>query len=424
MFCSTNMDKKIINKDEQPIELYPLKDNVLHAVQIAHSLTDVQDIWDELAPKDNIFLQSPYLTALERHAPEGMKFNYMVFYEDIQPVGIAYTQTFNISVKDSLKEEETENSACLIRAFIKAIKKWIIKKADFKLLICGNLLLTGEHGYYFSTDIDETKVSQLVQQGIDRLHQVLEQKEKIHIQLFKDYLPETKDIQNKLLENSYHKFSIQPSMHLHLSNDWATFDDYLNAMSSKYRVRARRAAKKGKDLVKKELSLAEVEANEERIYELYKSIADEAGFNAFLLHPSYFTALKRYLGEDYKLVGYYVNDELVAFCTSIMNGTELEAHFLGVAAEANRKYQVYLNILYDFVRMGIYHKKESVNLARTALEIKSSVGAVPQNMYCYLKHRSSLSSKFIKMVFDSFNPKEEWQQRHPFKDKNLALGAG
>lgn len=418
------MDKRIINKDEQPIELYPLKDDVLHAVQIVNSLADIEDIWDELAPKDNIFLQSPYLTTLETNAPEGMGFNYMVFYEDIQPVGIAYTQTFNINVQDSIKEEkETENSACLIRGFMNAIKKWVIKKADFKLLICGNLLLTGEHGYYFSEGIADKKVSELVQQGIDRLHQVLEQTEKVHIQLFKDFLPETEAIQAKLVETSYHKFSIQPSMHMYLPSEWETFDDYLNAMSSKYRVRARRAAKKGKDLVKKELSLTEIETNEEEIYSLYKSIADGAGFNAFLLHPSYFTALKRNLGDDYKLVGYYLEGKLVAFCTSIMNGTELEAHFLGVDSEANREYQIYLNILYDFVRMGIYHKKESLNLARTALEIKSSVGAVPQNMYCYLKHRSSLSSKFIKIVFDSFNPKEEWQQRRPFKDKNLALGA-
>ncbi|MCP4439814.1 MAG: GNAT family N-acetyltransferase [Aureispira sp.] len=419
------MDKKIINNNEKPVELYPLKNDVLHAIQVTDSLADIQDIWDELAPTDNIFLQSPYLRALETHAPEGMQFNYVVFYEDIQPVGIAYTQTFHISVQDSIKDEdEVENPACILKAFMRAIKQWVMKRADFNVLVCGNLLLTGEHGYSFKEEIDEAKVSDLVQLGIDRLHKILEQKEKIHIQLFKDYLPETETVQKKLVESSYHKFSIQPSMHMHLPSEWATFDDYLNAMSSKYRVRARRAAKKGKDLVKKELSLEEIQANEERIYELYKSIADGAGFNAFLLHPSYFTALKQNLGENYKLVGYYIGDEMVAFCTSIMNGTELEAHFLGVDGEANRKYQVYLNILYDFVRMGIYHKKESINLARTALEIKSSVGAVPQNMYCYLKHRSSLSSKFIKLVFESFNPKEEWQQRRPFKDKNLALGAG
>jgi hypothetical protein len=93
----------------------------------------------------------------------------------------------------------------------------------------------------------------------------------------------------------------------------------------------------------------------------------------------------------------------------------MDAHFLGVDASYNREHQVYLNILYDLVNLGIESQSERIDFARTALEIKSSVGAVSQDLLCFFKHRNTISSKFIQVVFDNLNPKEEWQPRQPFK---------
>jgi len=169
------------------------------------------------------------------------------------------------------------------------------------------------------------------------------------------------------------------------------------------------------------LSLEEIEAHEERIYELYKMIADGAGFNAFLLHKQYFTKLKRDLGDQYKLTGYFIDNQLIAFYTAIFNYKEMDAHFLGVDGAYNRAHQVYLNILYDLVNRAIEGKVERIDFARTALEIKSSVGAVSQDMLCFFKHRSTLSSKVLQLVFDSLNPKEEWQPRSPFKSKVVTI---
>jgi hypothetical protein len=187
-------------------------------------------------------------------------------------------------------------------------------------------------------------------------------------------------------------------------------------MNSKSRVRARRALKKGLEIEKRELSVAEIEANIEEIHRLYKLIADGVGFNAFTLHEHYFLALKQYLGEDFKLVGYFLNGKMIAFYTAIFSGEEMEAHFLGLDATTNHSHQTYLNILYDLVRMGIYHQKKVVDFARTALEIKSSVGAVAGDMYCFMRHRNRFSSRLLQFLVARFNPKENWQPRHPFKD--------
>lgn len=428
MFSSNNINTQLINANQQSVEVYPLSNNTGYSVQVKKQIKDVQEVWDSVAPKENLFLQSTYLQTLENFPPEKMTFRYLIFYKDNQPIGIAYNQIFRLNVEDSIQqseEEEATNKAnCIIRAFSNAVKKWFIKRAEFNLLICGNLLLTGEYGFHFNEPIGEEKTANLIQDALDALQNILDKEQtKVSVHLLKDYKIETcEKLKEELQKETYHPFLMQPSMYMNIRSNWDSFDNYLGDMSSKYRVRAKRARKKGSSIVKKELTLEEIKVHEERIYELYKMIADGAGFNAFLLHKQYFTELKRSLGDRYKLTAYFIDDQLVAFYTAIFNYQEMDAHFLGVDSTYNREHQVYLNILYDLVNRAIEGGVKTIDFARTALEIKSSVGAVSQDMLCFFKHRSTLSSKILQFVFDSLNPKEEWQPRSPFKSDVVSVG--
>lgn len=428
MFSSNNISKQLINANQQNIEVYPLSKNANYSIRVENSIKDIQEVWDTVAPKENLFLQSTYLQTLENFPPEKMSFKYIIFYKENRPIGIAYNQIFKLNIEESLQqseeEEHTNKVNCIIRAFSNAAKKWFIKRAEFNLLICGNLLLTGEYGFHFNTPINDPQTASLIQEALDTLQGILDKEQtKVSVHLLKDYKIETCDeLKEQLKKETYHPFLMQPSMCMEIRPNWDSFDNYLGDMSSKYRVRAKRARKKGSAIVKKELSLDEIKAHEERIYELYKMIADGAGFNAFLLHKQYFTELKRDLGDRYKLTAYFIDNQIVAFYTSIFNYKEMDAHFLGVDGTYNREHQVYLNILYDLVNRAIEGGVARIDFARTALEIKSSVGAVSQDMLCFFKHRSTLSSKVLQLVFDSLNPKEEWQARSPFKSNAVSVG--
>ena len=56
-----------------------------------------------------------------------------------------------------------------------------------------------------------------------------------------------------------------------------------------------------------------------------------------------------------------------------------------------------------------------LNLSRTALEIKSSVGAEPHDMYVYLKHQNKFVNKLLPSILNRVVPKNSWEQRSPFK---------
>lgn len=372
--------------------------------------------WDAAAPGHDIFLQREYLSVLEHNPPVGMRFGYLVFYKGTEPLGVALVQIKYFKGDEHFNETEPPTKdPCFFTGLAQWLKRRVAGKISADILVCGNLLLTGEHGYWFDyTRISTDQAAVLLEEALQMIvRNANGAGERMPVVLVKDLVPAQRNQGQHLVRKGYVEFEIQPSMILPLP--FRDFEEYLAAMSTKYRTRAKRAFKKAQSLVKKELSLAEIQQELPRMYALYKDIANNAGFNMVDLNVSYLPALKRDMPGHFRLFGYYQEDRLLAFYTVIQNGEELEAHFLGYDKHVNHEVQLYLNILYDIVRLGIEAGCQRVVFARTALEIKSSVGAVPHDLYCYLRHQNPLTNKFTGTLLDYLKPVEEWQPRHPFK---------
>ncbi|MFK7950489.1 MAG: hypothetical protein AB8G11_23080 [Saprospiraceae bacterium] len=369
--------------------------------------------WSAISRNQSLFLQQSYLKAIESCPPKDMQFAYLTFYKNNQPCGIAYAQIFKFSTYESLKHHRSFNDE---KAKFLRLKKWAARKIEFYSIVCGNVLMTGEYGYAFDNElIKKEEQFEIVNEGLDALRNNLKQKNiNAPVILYKDYFENNRqDIEN----TNFGEFQIQPNMVIDLEEDWEKFEDYLAAMSSKYRVRAKRAFKKAKNIEKEELDLEEVRMHQVKMYELYRGVVVSAGFNGITLQQNYFTNLKEHLGDKFKVIGYFKEGELIGFYTVFLEKerNSIESHFLGIDHQENRNCQLYLNMLYDMIRMGVYHQIKRIYLARTALEIKSSVGAKPYDMYFYMQHKNPMFNALTKQTFDLFNPQEEWTQRKPFK---------
>jgi predicted N-acyltransferase len=204
-------------------------------------------------------------------------------------------------------------------------------------------------------------------------------------------------------------------MILDIRPEWSTFELYLDAMSTKYRTRAKRAEKKFVGLKYLEMDVEMIENQQDTIYNLYNKIANEADFNYTFIHKNYFLELKKALGDAYRIVGCYDRNELVGFFSTIYNFDELETGFIGFDDTYNASHQIYLNFLYEMVKIGIEYGVKKVVFSRTALEIKSSIGAEPHLMQTYLKAQSPILNRFMPRVVTAISPKQDWQQRKPFK---------
>ncbi|HAD11676.1 MAG TPA: GNAT family N-acetyltransferase [Saprospirales bacterium] len=371
--------------------------------------------WDQAAPEHDLFLQRRYLRIVEANPPLGMRFGYLVFYQQDRPVGIALCQIKYFKGDDNIADlDVSRKDPCFFGGLAQWFKKWVAGKAAADILICGNMLLTGEHGYYFNPEINQKKAVQTLETAMNEVVEIMGREGvKMPVILVKDLAPDHEEHGRHLINKGFTEFEIQPNMILDLP--YKSQDEYLNAMSTKYRTRAKRAFKKLDGIEKRNLSYSEIVAELPLIYRLYKDIANNAGFNMVDLNEHYLAALKEDLGEHFQMFAYYLDGKLIAFYTTIQNHDELEAHFLGYEKALNHDYQLYLNILYDIVSLGIASNSKQIVFARTALEIKSSVGAVAHDLLCYLRHQNTVANKFVPTILDYLKPVEEWLPRHPFK---------
>ncbi len=401
------MSTEKVNKEV----LFVDKDNKDISWKYSSNIADLTEEWRNISKSCNdVFLQIPFLKAVQNHPPSDVKIFYFIFYYKGEECGIAIFQSKLFRARDSIKKEAGEG-------FIRGtIRNFIANRINFMALLNGNALLTGEHGFHFDYDkISKQQVPVFISAANKFLKKNSFTKSRFGlINIVKD-LDVNESLNADWELDKYNKIQVQPNMILPIREAWLSFDDYLAAMSSKYRTKVKRGLKKSKEIKKLELSLKDIERLNDKIFELYSSVKDNANFNLFELNKEYFLALKREMGDQFKLIAYFKDDELVSFYTLIYNNHILDAHFLGYNKEVNKSCQLYYNMLIDMVKHGIENDFKEVEFARTAMEIKSTIGAEPRDLKIYIKHPNKYLNRLVKRVTSLMNPKIDWEQRHPFK---------
>ncbi|MGK0323972.1 MAG: hypothetical protein ACJARX_002175 [Psychroserpens sp.] len=382
--------------------------------KLYNSENDLPDSWDVLPVKD-LFLKRPFLKGLEQSSPSNISTYFLGVFSSEILVGIAIIQRVEMYVDDVFRK--TSN------LFFKRCGKVLISKiVKGNALIVGNLMHTGQHGFYFNSEyITQDQFLDCVSEGLHTLTKQIktEHNKKIRIIGFKDYFEDDAIHGSEAFfrREKLYRAQVQPNMIFDINSSWTSPEDYVAAFKKKYRSRYRTAQKKSTTIERKALSLDEVSALSSQLYQLYENVSDNAGVNSFKLHNKHFYNLKLELKEDFKVFGYFMDNQLVGFYTLILNHSKLETYFLGYNQELQHNHQMYLNMLFDMASFGIEHNYKQVIFARTAMEIKSSIGAKPHHMSLYLKHTNNvIANAILKAVVKYANPVRDWDERHPFKD--------
>lgn len=380
--------------------------------QIYNTVSNLPDSWDALV-KHDIFLQSDYLKALEHSAPANIRCYYVGIFKEETLVGVAIIQRVQLYLKDMFRNSQVSCAKDFLKDQVSKILKG-------NILVVGNLMHTGQHGIYFQKEsISQQDYLECVFQALEVIEKEikLDQNKTIRALVFKDYFLKD-DIHTQTDFFNKHKLyqvAVQPNMMMDVRSNWNTFQDYISDLNKKYRDRYKRARKKFNGIVSRELALEDIQTHEKQLYNLYFNVSDNAKFNTFILSENHFYQLKFQLKDNFKVFGYFLNNQLVGFYTLLLNGTDLETYFLGYDCEHQYPNQLYLNMLYDMAEFGINNNFKNIVYARTAMEIKSSVGAEAKPMVMYLKHTNSVLNALLSQIFGLMNPEQNWEPRHPFK---------
>ena len=380
--------------------------------KLYHSTKDLPESWD-LLPVEDVFLKTSFLKALEASSPTNISTYFLAVYKTEVLVGIAIIQRVEMYINNVFRK--TSN------VFFKRLGKLLISKiVKGNALIVGNLMHTGQHGLYFNSKlISQNLFLTEVWKGLTTLSETIKTQfdKKIRIVAFKDYF-ENDPIHSErtfFQKSELYKTHAQLNMIFEINDNWPSTEAYISAFNKKYKRRYKTARKKSQDLKCKELTLEDLNHSAQDIYNLYENVSDNAGVNSFKLHKNHFCQLKKELKDDFKIYGYFKNSQLIGFYSFIKNYDQLETYFLGYNQELQHQHQMYLNMLFDMASFGIEHQFKAVVFARTAMEIKSSIGAKPHKMNIYVKHTNNfIANRVLKLVVKYANPVREWEERHPF----------
>jgi len=377
------------------------------SIKIYTSVTELPNNWDALAI-DNIFLSTKYLEVIEKSAPTNMISHFIGLFKEEELVGIAISQFLDLNKLESFGERDKRIKT--------AVRTIVFKNFSSHILIIGNNMLTGENACAFSTKTNNVQVLQALKTAAEKLIVIFKNKGlKVHITTFKDFPnKETPAFHQAGFENHF-QFSAQPNMVFDIPDHWKSEQDYIGALSKKYRDQYKRARKKADGIVKRKLCLEDIIKYEDTIYDLYYHVAKNAHFNTFFLAKNHFRTFKEILKDKFLFYGYFLDEKLIGFNTIIKNGDIMDTYFLGYDDSVQREKMLYLNMLYDMVAYSINKGFKEIIFARTALEIKSSVGAKPQNMFGFAKHSNPLADLAFEKVFRYLEPTAIWQERNPFK---------
>jgi predicted N-acyltransferase len=261
-----------------------------------------------------------------------------------------------------------------------------------RLLVCGNALLSGEHGHAM-TGNDEKKVLSAIVEAANAIRK--SEKKGILVTLIKDFYDRNNHATETLSRCGYYSFDAGPNMVIPIRPSWTSFDEYLRRMKSKYRKRAASAIKKGAEIRRKTLRVNDLITYKDELYALYSQVVDTAKFKLFFLSPDYFIELKKRLGDRFTCDAYFHGDALIGFTTRIFNHDTMEGYTHGLNYSLNKAYELYQNFLFDDIRAAIAARSGRINTGRTSIAMKSSAGAEPESMRCYMRFSGAHSNQVI-----------------------------
>lgn len=373
------------------------------------------DWWDSLAQNASIFLSRPYLDMLEANLPEQISMRYAMLSRRGQPAALLVMQKLRLEAD---RMQPKKPSAQGLRARIKQGARELATRPleSRQVLTLGNMLSYGQHGYYRHPGLSLPEFWHGAAEAIYRIRRAEKLEGGADFQLIKDLVGADIEGATDLVDFGYREIETEPNMMLTIDPAWGSYADYLASLASKYRKNVQSRILKPFEQERFRIGvIANPGASAKRLHELYLAVHDAQDFRPFTLPESYWRALPQTLGKRVRVVGLWLDERLVGFVVMLkdFDGTVFAYH-IGFDKEAAGEWPIYLRLLHAAIAEAIDLRGTRMSLGRTALEPKAALGAKPERMLVYARHRQPLLNKMVRGLLAGIEH-DEPPERNPFK---------
>ena len=357
--------------------------------------------------QNRVFLRADYSAAVES---SGAPMRYVLFFRRDSPVGGA---VFQVAAVTSAPLKRFLKSECPALTLVTLPIKTFRQPWASRVVVCGTPYACGPHGFVFHPSVPSETAGRLLAEAALRAKAALDRELPSAGVLIKEFSP-TSRVTDGLAGSRFVTIETEPSMVLSFDPAWRSFEDYLHSLSSKYRVKAKRAYTKSAALCARDLSFSDLSAYRGEASRLFEAVVARASFKLGEPDVGALCELKRRMGDDFIVRGYFLGEHLVGVLTGFVSGDILEAGHVGFDYDENPTHGIYPRMLYDYLQIATAQGLSQVSYGRTAGEIKSTLGAEPTAMRCSLRLERSLLNVLLSMVRRAIQP-EPFAFRRPFK---------
>lgn len=323
------------------------------------------------------------------------------WFKGDEMVGIALVED---AVAESLN---LESHIAVKRSWFSFISRWLHGKDGrftFRVRVIGPVLGSGLHSVRWASGIPVREQRRLLTETIftssSNAGTAIPK-----VAMLKD-LPIYYSGQRQQLQPGWIPLEFDPEMLFHLDPTWEGLADYQLQLNTKSRTKVKRVLKVSESFQISDWSTEKVIENADVLIDLYRSVFDRSGFRLGQLHAEELIESKRFWGDDFVVKGYELEGELVGFQCAYQGADEIEAFFVGFKPELVKSHAIYQRMLIEFIRLGIATKRKRINMGRTALDVKSSVGALPQRLQCDVHFRNPIFHALVRRYTRGFDPAE------------------
>ena len=361
--------------------------------------------WDTVTSHDSLFLSRRYLRVLEEAGPENLRQRYALIFRGPEPLGAIVAQSVTVSVS-RLRKTPAPGKA---RARLERLEE--------KMLVCGNLLSWGMHGISFAPNQDNNLLWPAVAEAIYRLRRADKLSGDTDFVMVKDIPNAHASGASALSRFSYRELETEPNMVLEISPQWRTNDDYLASLTSKYRKQAKQIEKEvaAAGCRVEEIGSEDVARHADQLHALYMQTHRNARLRLVTLPTTFLPTLAARLGDDMRFTVLKQDEQLLGFVTTVRDGETAVGYYIGFDRKANADFPIYFRLLQAVVDHAIKLGCRRLSLGRTALEPKARLGARPDPLRIWIRHRIPMLNVVVRGLLHTISDHDEAPERNPFK---------
>lgn len=373
--------------------------------------------WDSVVDGGTIFLKRNFLRFIETHGPDNVVPRYAMVFRDDKPVAALAAQIVSVTGKHLHREEKRSSNP--LRNVLSPAAKMATARLDERLLVAGNLVSWGFHGIGFASGENPAQLWPGVAEALYRIRRAERLMGQTNVVMVKD-ITERESGLEALRRFSYRPMETEPNMVLAINRNWRTYDDYLGALDAKYRRNARDQLKKLAAAGCSIEPLSDLASASKRLHELYLAVHRNAPVRLVTLRESFLPGLAGELNENFRCTVVRRGDEILGFVTTLRDGETAIAYYIGFdRAAAAEGLPIYLRLLHATIADGIAWGCTRLSLGRTALEPKAALGARPEAMSVWLRHRVPALNWVLRGVLGAVSH-DEAPERNPFKAESAS----